>query len=449
MQFDLGGPPEGAIDARPNKELFVEMITRDVTTEDAIMDFVDNSVDQASKAARSRTDGLAGLEIEVEVSTTAVTIEDNCGGMDIQTARERAFRFGRSPDVQPDAHSIGRFGIGMKRAFFKLGGHSDIYSKTSVDSFRVTIDVAEWISRPTEWSFQLVSPVPPFKPDPWKGYRVAVTNLHAPVKLLFHENGSPAPAIRSLMRQIRQSHQSALAQGLSIKVNGEHLIAEEPEVLYSEQLKPGVSETVVQIPDRKPVRAKVVVGLGKREPQDAGWYLFCNGRLVVRADKSIVTGWGESADNTIPRYHNDYARFRGFVFLDSADPDLLPWNTAKSGINIESAVFIQVRPIMLEKARPVFGFLREIVDEAQGEDGTRATEAAINRALPVKVNVFPAQVPVFPTSVDTGPSYSRITYMRLKTKVDDMKKVMNATSAKEVGETSFEYYYKYEIGEDE
>ena len=63
------------------------------------------------------------------------------------------------------------------------------------------------------------------------------------------------------------------------------------------------------------VTARIYAGLGRSNPTDAGWYVICNGRLVLAADKSEKTGWGwqtteMDASSGTPRFHNQFARFR-------------------------------------------------------------------------------------------------------------------------------------------
>ena len=95
------------------------MLTNDVTLNDAIGDLVDNSVDGALSI---RKDGrYDGLWVRISVKKDLFRIADNCGGISIDTARNYAFRFGRPSGMEGIPWSLGQFGIGMKRALFKLG----------------------------------------------------------------------------------------------------------------------------------------------------------------------------------------------------------------------------------------------------------------------------------------------------------------------------------------
>src|SRR5574340_703783 len=93
------------IDARPTKEFFVFMLTRDIQLIDAIADLVDNCVDGAR---RTRPDGnFDGLWVRIEVAADHFRIADNCGGIPVNVARNYAFRFGRPPGMEPTPHSVG------------------------------------------------------------------------------------------------------------------------------------------------------------------------------------------------------------------------------------------------------------------------------------------------------------------------------------------------------
>src|SRR4051812_10996539 len=107
------------VNAKPTKDFFISMLVRDIELFPAIADLIDNSLDGArSLRGSSRFDGL---RVDVTVEPERFVIHDNCGGISVTTARDYAFRFGRPEGFTPIAHSIGQFGVGMKRALFKLG----------------------------------------------------------------------------------------------------------------------------------------------------------------------------------------------------------------------------------------------------------------------------------------------------------------------------------------
>jgi hypothetical protein len=106
------------------------------------------------------------------------------------------------------------------------------------------------------------------------------------------------------------------------------------------------------------VKFKVIAGLGEvGNPSASGWYIYCNDRLVLEADKTEITGWGTPA---IPKWHIDYAMFRGIVFFDSPDTINLPLTTTKKGIDATSEIYKSVLPYMKEALQKVIPFLKTI-----------------------------------------------------------------------------------------
>lgn len=117
------------IDGNPTKKFFIEMITRDISIEDAIIDLLDNSIDGATQINK---ESLENYYINIKIDGNGLLIEDNCGGFSLERAQKYAFRFGRPEDAPTMENSVGRFGIGMKRALFKMGKNSPLNHKRRV-----------------------------------------------------------------------------------------------------------------------------------------------------------------------------------------------------------------------------------------------------------------------------------------------------------------------------
>jgi hypothetical protein len=79
---DLG---DDEIEVSPTKALFVDMLTKDISVNRAVIDLIDNSIDGAR---RLRTDSnFHGLEIVINLNAERFSIKDNCGGIGIELAR--------------------------------------------------------------------------------------------------------------------------------------------------------------------------------------------------------------------------------------------------------------------------------------------------------------------------------------------------------------------------
>ncbi len=402
------------ISAMPTKRLFIEMLVKDVDLTDAIIDLVDNSIDGAK---RLRPDGnFTDLKIEIAISEKKFLVKDNCGGIPIEVGKNYAFRFGRPNEATPTNGSIGRFGIGMKRALFKLGKDFKIKTTSDLAKYSLTVDVIDWSKNdaPETWNFQTDAPVQlrseisPYGPDEL-GTQIEVTNLYSEVAKRFQH-----PTYETEFRaRMRSAQNSFLLDGLTILVNGTALISQEVKLLQDSLLKPTFKHETIKAYEKAPaVNARYYVGLqGSIPPDHAGWYVYCNGRLILRADRSEAVGWGERSAN-IPRYHNQYARFRGYAFFDCSDSEQLPWNTTKTGLDLESTVYAKARRTMVALMEPTIRFIDAIDDERDSEDKTyteivsQAVEVSIDSMkiqtvfkLPPKNNSVPAKLYHLPKAI--------------------------------------------------
>src|ERR1700730_4181927 len=150
---------EGKVDAQPTKNFFVTMLTRDIALMDAIMDLIDNCIDgvhRQLKHEKKKTKNeyiYRGYYAEIMLDDKSFVLKDNCGGIPLDVAKHYAFRMGRSEEYHDDDNleTLGMYGIGMKRAVFKLGLEADITTYHEKNIFNVNIP-KNWVQIP-EWSF--------------------------------------------------------------------------------------------------------------------------------------------------------------------------------------------------------------------------------------------------------------------------------------------------------
>src|SRR5581483_9558264 len=100
--------------------------------QDALLDLLDNCVDGIIRSGGNRTAGAKpyeGFKAAITLEKDYFSIEDNCGGIPIKVAQDTAFALGRptTPIDAPTA-TVGIYGIGMKRAIFKLGSEALVES---------------------------------------------------------------------------------------------------------------------------------------------------------------------------------------------------------------------------------------------------------------------------------------------------------------------------------
>ena len=279
---------ELVIDAMPTKELFIDMMTRDIALIPAIIDLVDNSADCARKLKKG-AGSLQGLWARLRISPEEFVIADNCGGISVDTARNYAFRFGRPLGAPAVKHSVGQFGVGMKRAIFKMGRKFLVESTTATSRFVVDVNVNDWAHLP-EWKFHFteLDEAATYNSDKL-GTIISVTSLQSDVAEVF---GLSTFEIE-LRSELKAALQDPIARGLAVTLNGIPVNAE-PLTMLSNELAPAYKE-LVYTKMGKPVTVKLYCGLGRsssrlEERAEAGWHVFCNGRLILEGDKSPVTG---------------------------------------------------------------------------------------------------------------------------------------------------------------
>lgn len=437
------------IEGNPTKKFFIDMITRDISIEDAIIDLLDNSIDGAN---RINPNNYSNLNIHITVNQDCFEITDNCGGFSIDTAKKYAFRFGRPEDAPKGNGTVGRFGIGMKRSLFKIGKNFTVESKYMKDSFKVEVDVEEWSKKVRtikneygssdiidDWSFTYIETP---ETDADDGTSIKITNLNPEVSNLFGDESF----LTTLADNIQKLLNFSLQKGLTIYLNEKLLSGKRVELLLSDNIIPYHIEGTINN-----VRYKLIAGLGGiGEPKLSGWYIYCNDRLVLEADTSSITGWGVQP---IPKWHIDHVMFRGILFLDSEETLNLPLTTTKKGIDATSEVYKAILPLMKNGMLKVCEFLKKIpqmADEANSYRKMLWENTEKMGAIELKAHNFTNEEKVFvapPLDTDIiakKKSTVRIAYDVSKQIAEVAREHARAKTYKELGETTFDYYLKLE-----
>ncbi|GAA3680312.1 histidine kinase/DNA gyrase B/HSP90-like ATPase [Yimella lutea] len=462
------------VDAGAEKRFFIEMLTKDIELLPAIVDLVDNSVDGARGL---HPDGdLSGQWVKIEFGDDSFTISDNSGGISVDVARHYAFRFGRSKDFTGVKRSVGQFGVGMKRAIFKIGrafavqsAHRGEASADDGSRFSLNVDVEQWAVQ-QEWTFQFerVEEGVALATDEEAGTVISVTKLHPSV-----QDDLKDPAIvQALRTELRVRHQESIQSGLQLHLNSDKpLVASRPSLQASDVIQPVFKEFQVPGANGGTVDVKLYAGTvaprkrdkdsdpedeGQAEnfqdPGDAGWYLFCNDRLLLVADRTSLTGWG----NPAAAYHPQYRSFRGFVYLSADDAGLLPWNTTKTAVDRDSPVFRAVQSEMktvLVAVQAVINRAKQVRARLEDEEPKPDILVALDETPDKPITsltasssmVTPPSPPAKPKAPPT-PKVQRIQYVVDPDKFEEVAEALGASSGSEVGRLTFDYFYEQEIG---
>lgn len=432
---------ERIVKANPTKEFFVNMLVRDILLKQAIIELIDNSIDGARNIRKNNE--YKGLEINIKFDGEKFEIEDNCGGIPVEVAADYAFRFGRPKNVQvSNTETTGIFGIGMKRALFKIGKKFSIHSITKTSEFDLDLDVEEWLSK-EEWNFNFSSCAENLDNDELKtGTKIIITNLNEDIAGELCSREFETELIEHVQRRVGLD----IAYGIVITINDKTLFGNNISLINNEE---GIKVVKEEYNDDG-VNVQILGGIAPREgknypPENAGWYIYCNGRLVVAADKSSLTTWKDMENKSSGVvFHNNYAGFRGIVYFSSNHPEKLPWNTTKTGLDETSRIYLRAREKMLEIFKIVKGIIDEIKKNTEEKDDGVEESVAKMQGMEMTVSEIKSvpqnrQMAIKDIIITTEPNVT-ISYKKPKKDADELKGILDAKSYKEVGEKTFEYY---------
>lgn len=441
---------ENIIQGNPTKTFFIEMITRDISIKDAILDLMDNSIDGAKNI---KSDNYDGLEIKIYINKDYFIIKDNCGGFSLDTAQKYAFRFGRPDDAPKSGGSIGRFGVGMKRALFKIGKKFEVESKHSSDHFQINVDVDDWKNKKKsiknldgdtieidDWNFSYDLITEETNDIVDNGTYIKVQNLNIEVSNIF----SDPLFLNELEKDITKLLNFSIEKGLRIILN-DKLLEKKGISIFNDSSKPYNFEFV-----DNGVKVKIIAGLSNvGDPITSGWYIYCNDRLVLEADKTDITGWGTPS---IPKWHVDYVMFKGIVFMDSDETIKLPLTTTKKGIDATSLIYKKTQFFMKQAMVSVLAFLKEV--RKLGNDANDYRKLLAEQEE--KISVQELKKYQFTTNrkfiapqinfdiISIKNEFVRISFNAKKNLADKAKINSSSKSYKELGENIFDYYIKME-----
>lgn len=424
--------------ASPTKQFFVSMLTRDISLDDAILDLLDNCLDGAMRIADGDKVDYAQHFVRIKLAKDQFSIEDNCGGIPRDVAINYAFKMGREPDDDRDSdtETIGMYGVGMKRAIFKMGKDALVRTRHGDDTFEVPI-TSEWLEAKNWDPLPINEPTNANEALPQPGTRIIVKNLYEGVARHFEND-----AFENKVRTAISEHFTMFLQwGLKVELNDRPVEPVRVEVLVSER-EDGPAPFVF----RKTidgVLVSITVGrntnraLGNEEDEDAGferdrssatagWTVLCNDRAVIVGDKGRLTGWGDG----IPLYHPQFAIITGIIEFRSKRADKLPVTTTKRALDTSSNVWLESLVKMKEGMRVWIDYTNQWKNQAgaeqqqasQWEDARpmplrMAIEAVAQRAATKKlddegVEFNPKKSKVLPEPPNKTPSSRRVTFSK-------------------------------------
>ncbi len=348
----------------PTKEFFVEMLTRDIELNDAILDLLDNCLDGVVRSSDNKNKAqdenyYGSYEANITISKETFSIRDNCGGIPREIAENYAFRMGRVPTTNTGEATIGIYGIGMKRAIFKIGKEAVVHTRHLDKRYSVIIP-SEWVENTSDWNFPIQDNSQENSLQ-YNGTEVKVTRLNDSIAELWNTEEKINSFVEELKIAIQESYSLIIQKGFVIKINGVQIEGKPVELLVQKDSanRQGIRPYVFTN-EYDDVKVRLAIGFyapmasddeidamneSKRSSYDAGITIVCNDRVVLYNDKTYLTGWGTSG---VPNYHTQFIGIKGIVIFESNNPKSLPMTTTKRGIDHSSAIYIAVKEKICE-----------------------------------------------------------------------------------------------------
>lgn len=356
------GEPLEPISTRPVKSFFVHMLTRDIELKDAILDLLDNCVDGIQrielKSKLQEPKPYKDYWARITLSKDEFAIIDNCGGIPWEL-HDYAFRMGHiESDFDKGMRMIGTYGIGMKRAIFKLGSNCIIETHAKDNSYKLTIS-PNWMKDDDLWDLM------PEKIAARKrhGTSIHITELRAAVSKDFDSKTFK----QSFYKAIATHYSYIIGKGFKVYLNDETVEPKRVNLLFTQprdptaakhEIQPFIYETAYEgvdiflavgftrgIPSKEEADASLEDYKESYSSSEAGWTVVCNDRTVLYADKTPLTGWGVSG---VPQFHMQFIAISGIVVFSSENASLLPMTTTKRGLDANSEIYLHVRDKMIE-----------------------------------------------------------------------------------------------------
>lgn len=433
--------------AQPEKRLFISLLTRDLSLVEAFLDVLDNSINAAMEPYAERLVDAKGYhdllsdasvtpqtDIHVSVNEHRVEISDNAGGISLDRAKNRVFTFGRPGNQHDTSDRLSVYGIGLKRAIFKLGNCIEINSNHPDGGFSLNL-LVDWWENQIEVPWEIPIDPSAYDSNHSSGTKIIVSELYDDVARRIAD----ATFVGELKYRISRTYSYFLGRIVRIFVNEEEI--NPTEFLIQSNYAHDTFE-------RDSVSYSVTVGIGvpsggRFSQETSGWFVFCNGRTVLYADKTALTGWG----SLLPIFQPKHRPFIGLVFFVSSLPEELPWTTTKASVNQESLVWQEARRNMATYGREVIGFL----DRRYTDEGTEVPPEELAEAGP-NVSVLSASISTqktFKAPTSTPPESVSIQYQAKVKHIEKIREYLGrrSMSAREIGKYTFDYFYKNEANQ--
>ncbi|MGQ1356512.1 ATP-binding protein [Acinetobacter baumannii] len=324
-----------------------QILTKDVSTLEALYDLIDNSIDAARNQIFSKKNpevdrfGLPisyqDFSVELNITKENISISDNCLGMDEYTLANKAFIIANSSSHN---YGIGQYGIGLKRSLLKMGNKYQ---------FKIDNGLKSYSANFTNHNI-----------GGTKGELLAnIGNSNGKPHTIFTVYDLKTEIIRDIqnhrwidnaIKGLEDRYSVYFSKGFTIYLNyfGKKLslssklpnlrtdgkfLPKNKEMTFGDVtviVESGIHENYYFPPEDG-----YSLSENRKLTKDFGIYFICNDRVIVKSSTDTKHGWKT-------KWHSEYNGFVCLVKFIAKNPSDLPWNTAKSAMREDASLFLDV-----------------------------------------------------------------------------------------------------------
>ncbi|KYG81661.1 histidine kinase/DNA gyrase B/HSP90-like ATPase [Roseivirga ehrenbergii] len=318
------------IDATPEKRSFFSIVN-DYDLKLSICELIDNSIDHWDK---SNSSSLLCINIELDKRQQTILFTDNAGGVTAEGMRLLVCP-GASSNSDLD-NSIGIFGVGSKRAIVALSENTKILSHhiDSPDTHLVEI-TTDWLQEDS-WNLPLR-----------KTRSILAGNTELYLSTLRKEIEENSESI--LRGHLGQVYSKYLTERhVSIVLNNTEIspLAFDTDWAYPDSNPPQSFNMHFLVEENRSVKARITGGLlkeGCAGDGRHGVYLYCNKRLIVKAERSPEVGYVKSNAGS-----SDHLNSMRVIVELEGPAKYMPWDSSKSRFNYHNESFKLIQKKIIE-----------------------------------------------------------------------------------------------------
>lgn len=332
-----------------SKNFLEDILTRDISTLDALYDLIDNSIDAARDSLFERGDfkrdkydlpqSYHEFTVDIELNEQSIKVEDNCFGMKERTLKSEAFVIAHSSEHD---YGIGQYGIGLKRSLLKMGGSYDVsidngeqkydfkFTNKQIGGSEGKVDAVAKNSNGKPFTTFIVTDLNTeirgdIQNERW--LKRALDGLKDRYSVYFSKGfeitfkyfDNPKLSLNSRLPSLR-TNGKFLPTFLPVKTSSEVSVTIESGI-HQDYMFPGEDNHSL--------------ATNRTLTDDFGIYFICNDRVIVKASTEKAHGWQA-------KWHSEYNGFVCLVRFVAKNSNYLPWNTAKSAMREDAGLFLDV-----------------------------------------------------------------------------------------------------------